>query len=353
MVIRELGLLRFRNYGELFIRFADRLNVFVGRNGQGKTNLLEALHLTTHLESFRTRKISSLIQAGSADSAVQAVVSELKRDKMVRIELSPRGRKVWLDEIIINRISSYISDCFSLLFNPDSLFRFRQSGSERRALFDRLFSFVDPGFLSDLKDMRVVLANRNRLLKSGQRSSISEWNQLFCSKGYAIVTKRSRMTAALNLALSGTFEQLTGRAEEVRLAYRPSVEGEFEFWAKKLGEVEARERQVGHTLVGPQRDDFGFRLDGRDAETLSQGEYRVVYIALLLAVNAWLGSVRGYCPVLILDDLLSELDSTVQGKLLDCLAGLPNQMFISTTYWTEGLCPAPAAVRTIEGGRIL
>ena len=353
MVIRELGLIHFRNYEETFTRFAERLNVFVGRNGQGKTNLLEALYLVTHLESFRTRRAAHLVQEGAAQAYVQVVVTEGHLEHKTRIELSRQGKKVWLDEAIVPRVSSYIALFFSLLFNPDNLFRFHQFPAERRALFDRFLSFIDPAYLKALKDLRVVLVQKNKLLKSGRGGDLREWNQLFIDKGYAILKRRMGMVGQLNRLLSGLFEAVTGRHEDLALLYEPSLEGEPEDWALALEKVEPRERMLGHALAGPHRDEFGFRLGGGDSERMSQGEYRGAFVALLLAINGWLGAERGYQPVLILDDLLSELDGAVQRALLEHLARLPNQVFISTTQWTEGLCPAPAAVRAIEGGRLL
>jgi DNA replication and repair protein RecF len=258
-----------------------------------------------------------------------------------------------LDEVIVPRVSTYIALFFSLLFNPDSLFRFRQFPAERRALFDRFLSFVDTAYLKALKDLRVVLLQKNKLLKSGRGGGLREWNQLFIDKGYAILKKRMSRVEQLNGLLTGLFRAVTGQHEDLVLLYEPTLAGEPEAWAQALERAEPRERLLGHALLGPHRDEFGFRLGGRDSERLSQGEYRGAFVALLLAMNGWLASERGYRPVLILDDLLSELDSAVQRSLLEHLSALPNQIFISTTHWTEGLCPAPAAVRTIEGGRIL
>ena len=362
MVIRELGLLHFRNYDQLFARFTDRLNVFLGRNGQGKTNLLEALYLTTHLESFRTRKLQPLIETGQPLAQVQAVVLKCDRSYKARFELSRQGKKVWLDEVTVPRVSSYIALFFSLLFNPDHLFHFRQFPAERRAALDRFLAFVDPAYLQALKDMRVVLMQKNKLLKSGRGEGLPEWNHLFIEKGYAILEGRKRMVDQLQARLRGLFGRLTGREEELTLAYRPSLEGTREDWARALERVESRERQAGHALIGPHRDEFRLALEPlaggrREDEQFSQGEFRGAYLALLFAMNAWLDAERGFRPVLILDDLLSELDPAIQASLMEYLSALPNQIFITTTHWTEGFRPAAAgqeiSLREISGGRIL
>ena len=232
MVIRELGLLHFRNYDQLFARFADRLNVFVGENGQGKTNLLEAIYLTTHLESFRSRKLLPVIQSGQPLAQVQVVVAKEDREFKARLELSRQGKKVWLDGVTVPRVSSYIALFFSLLFNPDHLFQFRQFPAERRAAMDRFLAFIDPAYLQALKDMRVVLLQKNKLLKSGRPQGLAEWNHLFIDKGYAILEGRKRRVDELQGRLRGMFGRLTGRAEELKLIHRPSLDGTREDWAR-------------------------------------------------------------------------------------------------------------------------
>lgn len=354
MVVRELGLIRFRNYENLFTGFADRLNVFFGKNGQGKTNLLEAIYLVTHLESFRTRKIVPLIERPHDLSQVQAVIVKDDRDWKTRIDLTRQGKKVWLDDTSVSKVSYYIALFFSLVFNGDFLYQFRQFPAERRAFFDRYLSFIDPGYLMGIKDMRVILSQKNKLLKTGDSGSLSDWNHLLIEKGYAIIAKRREAIEAICEELERIFPRVSGRRGRLEIAYRPSLDGPPEAWAEALARAEPRERQLGHALVGPHRDDFRLRLDdGRQDDHFSQGEFRICFLALLLSMNAWLDSIRKVRPVLILDDLFSELDRGVQKTLMSFLAGLPNQIFVTTTEWTEGFCPSDAAVREIRRGRIV
>lgn len=360
MVIQELGLLHFRNYGEAFVRFSHQVNLLIGDNGQGKTNLLEGLYLVTHLESFRTRKIGPAIQTGQGCAFLQGVLLTGDRSWRCRLELGRQGKKVWLDDVSIPRTSEYIQRFFSLLFNADHLYQFRQFPAERRAFFDRYLAFIDPAYLCSAKDMRVVLAQKNKLLKTDPTGDVGVWNHLFIEKGYAMLVKRTEAISRINEALAEVYGPVSGKAGRLRVVYRPSLSGSEADWARALERIEPRERQVGHALIGPHRDDFRLRLEeegggaggGRDDDRFSQGEFRIGFLALLLAMNRCLEAERGFRPVLILDDLFSELDAGVQGTLSAYLGGLANQVFITTTQGGDNVAPAGAAVREIRAGRI-
>lgn len=353
MVIRELGLIDFRNYRELFVGFDAHINVFIGRNGQGKTNLLEAIHLLTHLESFRTRRLAPMIRNGGPLAQLQAVVETADSVHRARIELTPRGKRVWLDDGPVPKVSAYISTFFSLLFNADRLYEYRQFPGQRRTFFDRYLSFLDAAHLEDLKAMREVLQQKNRLLKSPQPRGLAEWDELFLAKSYAIVKRRQDMAQQVGDRLASLFAALTGRGETLGLRYRPSLKGDPGEWPERLRQVAARERDLGHAVVGPQRDDYRLTLDGeREDEAFSQGEYRVGMLALILAMNGVLEERLHFAPALLADDLFSELDPHIQRQVMGHLERLPNQVFITTTHSIEQLFPASARVREIRAGRV-
>lgn len=358
MVIREFGAIHFRNYHELFVTFSGGINLFVGGNGQGKTNLAEGLYFLTHLDSFRTHRLEQLITFGESLSYVQGAVLKEEVPCKARVELSARGRRAWLDDEAIPRLSDYASLFYALLFNPDSLYAYRHEPSERRRFFDRFAAFVDRECLTLLRDFREVRRSKNRLLKSGDLSSLPEWNRLFIEKGCGIIKKRYNIVAQINDLLPGLFRRLSGRSDVLRLDYRPTLRGEPGADATLLERAADAEWRAGHALYGPHRDDFAMRLGGPGQEAergesfFSQGEYRVALLALKLALNELVTRVLGQHPVLILDDLYSELDDGVRRQLTGYLLGIPNQIFITTTESPAAVGLPEARIMEIRDGRI-
>jgi DNA replication and repair protein RecF len=360
MVVRELSALDFRNFKELRVSFSGRINVLIGQNGQGKTNVVEAIYFLNHLDSFRTHQLGDLIAQGQPLGHIQGILNTRESDKKVRVEISRRGRKVMVNETPVSKLSSYVSDCFALVFNPDHLYLFRHVPAERRWLLNRYLSFADPAYLNALREFRVVHGQKNQLLKRGELSSLPAWNQLFAERSYAILTDRSAFVGRVNPLLSEAFSLLTGRADVLRLEVHASLAGSVEAMTESLARARDSEARVGHALYGPHRDDVRLTLvdgakgagGGRRDALFSQGEYRAALLALQLALGRLLETERGFRPVLILDDVFSELDASVRERLLDYLPRLANQMFITTTEWTEPMHVPGARIMEIQAGRV-
>lgn len=359
MVIRELSALAFRNLAELRVSFSDRINVLVGQNGHGKTNIVEGIYFLNHLDSFRTHQLGDLIAHGSSVGYLQGVLSTGEDSQKVRVELSRRGRKVTVNEVPIPRLSTYVAAYFALVFNPDHLYLFRHVPAERRWLLNRFLSFSDPAYLNVLREFRVVHAQKNQLLKRGDLSSLPAWNQLFVARSNAILVHRTAFAERVNPVLGEVFAQLTGRTEPLRLAVRASLAGPVEQMRETLDRARDAEARAGHALFGPHRDDMRLTL-GPDAKErnerrdslFSQGEYRAAVLALQLALGRLLETERGFRPVLILDDVFSELDSSVRERLLAYLPRLSNQLFITTTEWPEPMPASGARIMEIQAGRV-
>jgi len=367
MVIKEFGALNFRNYRECFVTFNQGINIFIGNNGQGKTNLAEGIYFICHLSSFRTPRLDHLITFGEGQGFVQGVVEKREITSKAKIELNRNGRRVWLDNQPVSAMSAYISLFHALLFNPDSLYNYRNHPAERRLLFDRLLSFYDQEYLQVIKEYRRVHLQKNRLLKSGNLTSLPDWNQLFIDRAHVIIRKRREMVENITPALAESFGALSGRAETLRLDYLPSLKGDPSGDAEILTRAKESEAQAGYALYGPHRDDFRMALggttagndrghdprpQGRNESFFSQGEYRIAHLALKLALNDMLGDRMGFHPALILDDLYSELDPEVAGRLTGHLKELPNQIFITTTQTPKKLELPGDHIMEIRDGRI-
>jgi DNA replication and repair protein RecF len=356
MVIGEIAALDFRNYTQLRLSFGDRINVMVGSNGQGKSNLTEAIYFLLHLDSFRTHDLGQVIRQGAGMAQLQGQIQHHDMTDKVRVEVSRKGHRVWWNNAPIDRLFGYVNRSFALVFNPDALYLYRHVPNERRMFYNRVLSFLDMAYARDLLAFRQIHAQKNTLLRGGDLAGLDAWNRLFGERGRAIMNQRSAFVAELNLTLPGLFTALTGRRETLRLRYAPSFKAGPEEIERQLRDVRPQEEKLGYAVVGPHRDDYRLALhlpeaDGRSEESarkdaqFSQGEYRSALLALTLALDGLLEQRKGFRAVVILDDAFSELDGRVREAVAAHLLRMPNQIFITAT---ERLSAFQAGARIME-----
>ncbi len=337
MVIQKLELYNFRNYASLELDFADNLNLIQGNNGQGKTNLAEALYYICNLDSFRTRKVVPLLQEQKEAAVLKAYVLRKNILYFNQVNLSKKGRKVFQNYQPSKKTSEYISSFFAISFTPSDVNLFRSPPGERRRFFDRIISFVYPAYLSDLQEMNQIISQKNALLKRKNSNQLSLWNEMLAKVSLRIIQGRSQFVEAINQHLSEVFKRMTGRRELLKLVYQPSfgkdiITLDYKFLNKFLQNIMSRELIYGHTLVGPHRDDYRLFLDNHgDRDFFSQGEMRITILSLKIAINRLLSNDYSFKPVLIFDDLFSELDRKVSQNITDFFKELENQIFVTST----------------------
>ena len=259
MVIQSLDLRHFRNYTHLQTEFSPETNWIFGKNGQGKTNLVEAIYYICNLESFRTRKNHHLLQSGHPQALIQA---ELKRSDVlhqIRIQVTSRGRQVRLDHSAYNKVSDYILSFLALTFTPEEVVLFRGSPQERRRFFNRMQAILEPSYFRILQDYAKALSQKNAVLKQQQREKLPLWNQMLARHASIMSEKRRSFIESLNLHLAELFQAISGRTECLQLEFQPSIsipeeteEGIFQV----LESAAEKEMRAGHSLMGPHRDDF-------------------------------------------------------------------------------------------------
>src|SRR5579863_8409795 len=225
MVIRELAALGFRNYTELHVSFGERINLLVGSNGQGKSNLAEAIFFLLHLDSFRTHDWQQLVRQGQGLAQLQGQIQAYDMTDKVRVDLSRQGRRVWWNDQPILKLSAYVNRTFALVFNPDTLYLYRHVPAERRLFYNRFLSFLDVAYVRELVLFRQVHAQKNGLLKTRELAGLPAWNKLFAERSRAIMSFRASFVDELNETLPHLFSDLTGRSEALRLRYQPSFKG--------------------------------------------------------------------------------------------------------------------------------
>lgn len=336
MVVNNLELLFFRNYNSFSSSFSPGINFIYGRNGQGKTNLIESLYLLTHLKSFRTAHIDELESFGKDYSFIRSKLTKQGISHDIEVGLQKNQKRVFLDGKKVAYSSDYIKNFFSILFSPDQLVFFKEYPLERRNFFDRILVLLDQQYFKYVKDFNKIKKQKGSLLRQGIRNEVSVWNKLLAGLIPKISNARSNLVQKINVQLSDIFKRLTQRNEHLEIHFQSDMEKRtnldetcvFSF----LEEKAESEIEKGVLIYGPHKDRFWMTLAGKDDKTsFSQGEFRIAFLALQFGVNQLIKETLGFNPIILLDDISSELDRSVIRESIDFINHLDNQVFITST----------------------
>ena len=343
MKITELKLVCFRNYEELTLTPNENINLFFGQNGSGKTNLLEAIHYCSLGKSHRTAHDQHVIQQGSTFASSRVTVqSRLMRQK-ISVQLSQESgtkKNIYLNQKKIDRFSELMGCLQCVIFSPEDLDLIREGPSVRRRYLDMMISQISRPYFIALQQYRAGLDQRNAILKNCRNSSVPDHYMLedfeagMARAGAVIVSERKKMTALLREVTKELYQHISGREEEVfQVAYHSTLEEaddpEKTFF-RQLRESRENDIRLGITNVGPHRDDLTLTLNGKNIKMLaSQGQIRTAALSLKLAQLKVIQRVSGETPVLLLDDVMSELDKARRGRLIQEIRDY--QTFITCT----------------------
>jgi DNA replication and repair protein RecF len=326
-----------RNLQNVVVEPHARFNVFSGDNGQGKTNLLEAIYLLGTLRSFRAGKTEELIRFGQARARVKARVMRHETERVLEVELSPGHKSARIDGKGA-RASAYFGGFNVVLFAPEDLRLPRGAPSGRRKFMDRAVWNAHPAYLQEAQTYERVLRSRNALLREGNaREDLLEvWDQQLCSAAVPLVVRRRELVSELVPRAVLAFARVTGGLQ-LSARYRSSLDvtaGEIpSLLGEKLRAERGRDRARGATSSGPHTDDLELAIDGREAGLYaSQGQLRAIVLSLKIAEIELLTHLLGDAPVLLLDDVSSELDPTRNAQLFEFLKSVKGQAFITTTH---------------------
>lgn len=313
MRLRKLTLRHFRNVGFAALEFSGRQQFFVGANGQGKTNLLEAAGFLTALRSFRTTDNTMLVAQGQKTAAIACELEhERFNETHVTLKLTHQGKEIWCDQERIVKLADYLGRFPTVVFSSQDLHLVRGSPAGRRRWFDLTLAAVDAEYFRVLQTFTRALAGRNALLKTGRAADaeLAAFEQTLAPAAAELIARRTAGMAALDAALRRAYGQLTDDGEPAGLSYAPNFPlADAEALLAKLESGRARELQFRTTLVGPQRDDFTFAVKQAAAKDFgSEGQQRSLVLALRLAQAGWFHEKSGVRPVLLADDVLGELD---------------------------------------------
>ncbi|MBA2174729.1 DNA replication/repair protein RecF [Halobacillus locisalis] len=345
MYIQELSLRSYRNYDQLSLSFDHKINVIIGENAQGKTNLMEAIYVLAFARSHRTPRDKELIQWDAEYGKIKGSIFKRNRRFPLEIVLSNKGKKAKLNHIEQKRLSDYIGALNVVMFAPEDLNLVKGSPQVRRRFIDMEIGQIQPTYIYHLGQYQKILRQRNHLLKELQRKREADLTMLrvltdqLIEHAATIVDRRFRFLQLLREWATPIHEGISRNLEQLEIAYDASVkvseamdlETLKSTYQEKFTDIETKEVERGTTLAGPHRDDLVFFVNGKDVQTYgSQGQQRTTALSLKLAEIELIHSEVGEYPILLLDDVLSELDDYRQSHLLHTIQGKV-QTFVSTT----------------------
>jgi DNA replication and repair protein RecF len=353
--VTRLWLTDFRNYSSAELEpDPEGLTVIVGSNGEGKTNLLEAIGYLATLSSFRGAPADALVRQGAASAVVRAEGERDDRSLLIEAELNVGGRdRIQVNRQPLKRARDLLGALRVSVFAPDDLVLVKGGPGERRRFLDDVLVALHPKHDALQRDVDRVLRQRNTLLRQAGgklspevESTLDVWDAKLVSTGTALVEAREELAAGLEPEIAKAYDQVAHTAADVSVGYQRS-------WSGLLADAVAGSRhddlRRGVTLVGPHRDELALAIGGLPGRThASQGEQRSLALALRLAAHRVVGDAVGASPVLLLDDVFSELDPDRSEALLAHLP--PGQALLTTA----GLVPESArpgkVVRVSAGG---
>jgi DNA replication and repair protein RecF len=330
----RLSIRHFRNIDAIDFEPAPRLNVVVGDNGQGKTSLLEALYLVATTKSFRSERLAPIVQTGAERAIVVARVNEAGALREQRAIVTPERRSVLLDDKHPSSLSHYATRTPVVAFHPADLELVSGGATPRRTLLDRVALYVDPpGALARSRFQRAQRSRQKALEERGTAArELEAFEAVMAEEGARLALARGRAWAVLGERLGPALERVAAPDTRAEGRYVPGGPTDVAEFAARLGASRALDLRRGALTFGPQRDEIEFSVDGRPARACaSQGQQRLITLALKFAELECIRMARGAHPVLLLDDVSSELDPERTRAVAAWLDASESQVFVTTT----------------------
>ncbi len=334
MHIKNLNLTNFRNYDKLSVNFINQTNIFIGKNAQGKTSILESLYILGLTKSHRGNKDRDVIKTSTEYAKINSLINLNDRDIELDIIISKIGKKAKYNQIELEKLSEYIGILNVVMFAPEDLDLIKGNPQTRRKFLDLEIGQISKEYLYSLLNYRKILKQRNDLLKAMQLDKDKDMLLLdiltdqLISYLEEIVNKRKEFISKINHYTNKIYKYLSNSKENLEIKYLPSIESNYkkEFVSKYKYDI-----ITGATNLGAHRDDIEFYLDNHFVKThASQGEMRSSVLSVKLALIDYIYDYKKDYPILLLDDVLSELDEERQNNLINYIQD-KTQNFITST----------------------
>ena len=338
MIIKSLELSDYRNYDSLTIEFCNGTNILYGDNAQGKTNILEAIYVSATTKSHKGSKDKDIVHFNKEEAHIR---TNIEKDGVPsRIDMHLRKNKskgIAVDGHKLKKAADLLGLCNVVFFSPEVLGIIKNGPSERRRFVDMELCQLDQFYLYNLNNYNKIVNQRNTLLKDMYfnpqlRETLNIWDMQLVSYGSKIIERRKLFVDQLNEIIYDIHKKLSGGKEEIRIVYEPDVK--IEEFEKELSLNQDRDIKAKMTTVGPHRDDFSFMIADTDIRKFgSQGQQRTAALSLKLSEIEIVKKITKDTPILLLDDVLSELDSNRQNYLLNSIGDI--QTIITCTGLEE------------------
>ena len=339
MYIKEVKLKNFRNYEDFSLEFDKNVNLIIGKNAQGKTNLIEAVYLSSIGKSFRTSRDNDLIRFGQEYAVVQVSAEKKYTDTKVEILLKRGvGKSIRRDGSVIHRSSQLLENIIVVVFSPEDLKIVKEEPEKRRKFIDRELSLIKPAYYNCLGNYKKALQQRNSYLKEDfvEESLLSLWDDSLIKYGSELMKMRKRFIERINEISGRIHGKITGGKENLTIEYEPNIPYDEDFEKQSLIFAETLNRslptdlKMRTTTKGPHKDDMIFYAGDINIRNYgSQGQQRTCALSLKLAELDLIREENDEEGILLLDDVMSELDGSRQEYLIDTMKN--NQLFITTT----------------------
>ncbi len=338
MIIKSLELADYRNYGSLDMKFDKGTNILYGDNAQGKTNILEAIYLTATTKSHKGSKDREIVNFEKEEAHIRAYIEKDNVESRIDMHLRKSGSKgIAVDGQRIKKAGDLLGLCNVVFFSPEDLGIIKNGPAERRRFIDMELCQLDNIYLFNLNNYNKIVNQRNKLLKDiffnpDLKETLNIWDMQLVSYGSKIIERRRLFVDQLNEIILDIHKRLSGNRENLSIAYEPNVEvDDFE---KNMRYSRDKDIKAKMTTVGPHRDDFSIIVNGIDIRKYgSQGQQRTAALSLKLSEIELVKKIAKDNPILLLDDVLSELDSNRQNYLLNSIGDI--QTIITCTGLEE------------------
>ncbi|MDQ7051733.1 MAG: DNA replication/repair protein RecF [candidate division KSB1 bacterium] len=358
MILQRLQLTHFRNFDHLEIQLEPGKNYFIGENGQGKTNLLEGIYCLGLIKSFRASSDQELVQKGfSGYQIVGDIYNELAVQHKIAIVYNQGRKAVSFDGKKIARHATLVGQLPIVLFNPEDHRITSGSPSERRRFLDIILSQSHKSYLASLQEFQKILKHRNRLLANirdgiSEQSELEVWDWNLAKSGQKIMAMRKQFVDNIREPLQSKYAHIAAADADLKIDYVPSDDrcvAHIDGFLEALKAHRQTELVRQQTLVGPHRDDVVFYLNGMDARRhASRGEQKSILLALKFIEYEYLKRSSETRPLLLLDDIYSELDEQRQLGVVEQLTEI-GQSFITATHLTGMPGDGSAVFKVVQG----
>lgn len=332
--LEHLAIRSFRNLREFEFHPGPRFNVIRGENGQGKTNLLEAIYVLATSKSFRATRLGELVEHGADIASLRASVREEQAIREQSVGIRTGGRHLRINGERPSTLASYAIGTPIVVFHPGDMALSMGPSAERRKLLDRISLYIAPSSLSELESYSRALKERQRALETRGplAKDLDSWEHIVARHALAVMAHRAHAATLVQAQCLRAFKRIASPDIELTVEYQPSAPLAAEDYERALGLSRPADLRRGSAMIGPHRDELALRIDAHAARGFaSQGQHRAITLSLKSAEIDVVAQARGVRPILLLDDVSSELDRVRTASLFSFLQEQRGQVFLTTT----------------------